>query len=74
VEKDSSGLIVNMAQYFELNDGQRMPSVGLGTFQGNYDYFVSSIVLLIDNASLDRRLPVQYKASSVRLPHAVLDD
>jgi len=37
-----------MAQYFDLNDGQRMPSVGLGTFQGNYDYFVSSNMLLIN--------------------------
>jgi len=25
-------------EYFELNDGHRMPKIGLGTFQGNYDY------------------------------------
>lgn len=35
-----------MSQYRELNDGQRMPVVGLGTFQGNYDYSINKSVLL----------------------------
>jgi len=33
-------------QYRELNDGRRMPAVGLGTFQGNYDYTVCRTVLV----------------------------
>lgn len=35
-----------MSQYRELNDGQRMPIVGLGTFQGNYDYTISKSLVL----------------------------
>jgi len=39
-----------MSQYVDLNDGRRMPTVGLGTFQGNYDFQVyacSTLVLLV---------------------------
>ena len=35
-----------MADFVELPDGNRIPAVGLGTFQGNYDYTVSIAHLL----------------------------
>ena len=34
------------AEEFTLNDGNKMPAVGLGTFQGNYDYKVEYSVLI----------------------------
>jgi len=33
-----------MSKYLELNDGRRMPTVGLGTYQGNLDWSVSKTV------------------------------
>ena len=32
-------------EYFILNDGNKMPAVGLGTFQGNYTYEVRTCTL-----------------------------
>lgn len=33
-------------EYFDLNDGRRMPKIGLGTFQGTYDYNSTETVVV----------------------------